>query len=211
MRTVLVTGVAGFIGSNLAMALLQRGYGVLGLDNLSQGNRTNMAGFSSHPAFEFHEGDIRDASLVASLVVRADCIAHLAAYKIPRYSNALDTIQINTQGTRTILDAAAECGCRVVTASTSDVYGMNPSLPFAETSDLWLGPSTVRRWAYAASKLYDEHLALAYQESRNLPVVLIRFFGGYGPNQNTTWWGGPQSVFIDAALRNQEMDIGCSL
>jgi UDP-glucose 4-epimerase len=207
MTTVLITGVAGFIGANLAEALLARGYRVHGLDNLSQGSLRNMAEFRDHPAFAFTEGDVRDARLVDDLVERADCVMHLAAFKIPRYGNAMDTLLINTHGTRNVLDAAAKRRRRVVFASTSDVYGRNPEIPFHETSDLWMGPSGVKRWSYAVSKMYDELLCFAYQEEYNLPVAIVRFFGGYGPRQNTTWWGGPQAVFIDAALRGDTMEI----
>lgn len=207
MTTVLITGVAGFIGSNLAETLLGCGYKVIGLDNLSQGFLRNIATFQEHPAFEFHEADVRDAGAVDKLVKRVDCVVHLAAFKIPRYGNAMDTLVINTHGTRNILHTAAKQGCRVVLASTSDVYGRNPEVPFHEASDLWMGPSSVKRWAYATSKMYDEHLCFAYQEECGLPVVLMRFFGGYGPRQNTTWWGGPQAVFINAALHDEPMEI----
>ncbi|MEZ4851485.1 MAG: GDP-mannose 4,6-dehydratase [Bacteroidia bacterium] len=69
-------------------------------------------------------------------------------------------------------------------ASTSDVYGMSPDIPFREDGNLGLGDSTVPRWSYPASKVFDEHLALAYMEAYDFPVVLLRFFGSYGPNQN---------------------------
>ncbi|MDD1676631.1 MAG: GDP-mannose 4,6-dehydratase [Methanomicrobiales archaeon] len=207
MTTVLVTGVAGFIGSNLAQALLNRNYRVIGIDNLSQGYRRNIAAFSDHPSFEFHAIDVRDGPLLDPLAARADVIIHLAAFKIPRYGHALDTLQVNTHGMRNILTTAAKNGTRVVFASTSDVYGRNPDLPFHEGSDLWMGPSTVKRWAYAVSKIFDEHLCFAFQEEAALPVTILRLFGGYGPNQNLTWWGGPQSVFITAALRGEPMEI----
>lgn len=207
MATILITGVAGFIGANLAEALLARGYQVLGLDNLSQGRLRNLAQFEAHPAFEFHQADVRDGVAVRKLVERADCVVHLAAFKIPRYGNAMDTLKINTHGMRNVLEAAAERKCRVLVASTSDVYGRNTEVPFHEDSDLWMGPSSIKRWAYAISKMYDEHLCFAYQEEYGLPVVIIRFFGGYGPRQNTTWWGGPQAVFIGAALSDEAMEI----
>ena len=204
---ILITGVGGFIGSNLAPALLDRGHRVTGIDNFSQGLRSNLDAFGSHSAFRLIEGDIRSQEFLQSASADVDCFVHLAAFKIPRYGNTLDTLEINSVGTQNILDVASRGKRRVVAASTSDVYGCNPNLPFQETNDLWIGPSSVRRWAYAVSKLYDEHLAFAYQETHGVPVVLVRFFGGYGPGQNTTWWGGPQSVFIDAALRNRPMEI----
>jgi UDP-glucose 4-epimerase len=70
-----------------------------------------------------------------------------------------------------------------------------------------IGTSKVARWAYAVSKLFDEHLAFAYQDSNGIPVTVLRFFGSYGPRQHLSWWGGPQSVFIEAALEGKEIPI----
>ena len=81
------------------------------------------------------------------------------------------------------------------------------ALPFNEEGDLVLGPSTVRRWSYAASKIFDEHLCFAYQEAYNVPVVILRFFGSYGPRQHLSWWGGPQAVFIEAILNDTGLEI----
>jgi UDP-glucose 4-epimerase len=207
MKTVLITGVAGFIGSNLAEHLLGRGYRVAGIDNLSQGDFRNIESLLTHSAFEFHKLDVRYAGELKHLIGKSDCVVHLAAFKIPRYGNAMDTLVINTHGTRNVLEGATQNKCRVVLASTSDVYGRNPNVPFNEESDLWLGPTTVKRWAYASSKLYDEHLCFAYRDKFGVPIVIVRLFGGYGPRQNTTWWGGPQAVFIQAALQDLPMEI----
>ncbi|MDP3787095.1 MAG: GDP-mannose 4,6-dehydratase [Candidatus Omnitrophota bacterium] len=207
MKTVLITGVAGFIGSNLANELLNRHYKVIGIDNFSQGFKRNIENLLGHSAFEFYEGDVRDQDLILKASKDAGSIIHLAAYKIPRYGNSMATLQINTKGTENILEAAKVNKCKVVFASTSDVYGKNPKLPFSEESDLLLGQTSIKRWAYAISKIYDEHLCFAYQEEHGVPSVILRYFGGYGPNQNLTWWGGPQSVFIDCALRKKPMPI----
>jgi UDP-glucose 4-epimerase len=93
-------------------------------------------------------------------------------------------------------------------ASTSDVYGRNPNIPFnEESSDCVIGNSLSPRWSYAVSKLFDEHLALAYQDAYGFPVVLLRFFGSYGPNQSLSWWGGPPPVFIDAVLNDKVIPV----
>ena len=160
-----------------------------------------------HPHFEFFQEDVRNAQAIESLARDATILVHLAAFKIPRYGDAYDTLTINVHGTESVLKAAVKHKARVVVASTSDVYGKNPHLPFAETHDLYMGESNVKRWAYAVSKILDEHYCLAYQEEYGIPVTILRFFGGYGPRQNTTWWGGPQSVFIHAALTDQPMEI----
>lgn len=207
MKTVFITGVAGFIGSNLAKELLKKGYKVIGIDNYSQGFKRNIEDLFSQPSFRFYEGDVCDQGLILKISKDADCIIHLAAYKIPRYGNAMATLKINTKGTENILEAAKENKSKVVFASTSDVYGKNPYLPFTEESDLLLGQTVIKRWGYAISKIFDEHLCFAYQEEYGVPVVILRYFGGYGPNQNLTWWGGPQSVFIAHALDKKPMPI----
>jgi UDP-glucose 4-epimerase len=197
---VMITGAAGFIGSNLAAELLRRGHEVRGIDNLSQGTRLNLTGVEHHTAFELIEGDVRDEDVVAHAAEGCDAIIHLAAYKIPRYSDAYDTLMINGIGSEVVARVAARTGARVVAASTSDVYGKNPTIPFAEDMDSVIGSPDVKRWAYAISKMFEEQLLLACHERFGIDVILLRFFGGYGPHQNLTWWGGPQSVFIEHAL-----------
>jgi UDP-glucose 4-epimerase len=107
-----------------------------------------------------------------------------------------------------VLAFCRERKIKCVLASTSDVYGRNPELPFSEeSSNCVIGSSLSPRWAYAVSKLFDEHLALAYQDAYGFPVVLLRFFGSYGPNQPLSWWGGPPPVFIDAVLNDKVIPI----
>jgi len=204
-KKILVTGVAGFIGSNLLPALLKKGYEVIGIDNLSQGFKRNIEPYLKD--FRFEKIDVRDREALASVAKGVETIVHLAAYKIPRYGNALDTLMVNSQGMLSVLEIAKDNKIKVVFTSTSDVYGKNPKLPFSEESDLVLGPTNIKRWAYAGSKIFDELLLFAYHEQFGVPMSIIRYFGGYGPNQNPTWWGGPQSVFIDAVLTGKPMDI----
>lgn len=207
MKKTMITGVAGFIGSNVAEALLNKGYGVVGVDNMSQGDKLNMAAFIDHPAFEMHYIDIRDEAALKAAAHGCKTIIHLAAYEIPRYTDALDTLLINSTGSENVLKAAIDQNAKVVAASTSDVYGKNPQVPFSEDSDLVMGNPDVRRWAYAISKMFEEQMLFAYQQRYGIPIVALRFFGGYGPNQNLTWWGGPQSVFINKALDNEDIEV----
>lgn len=207
MQTVVVTGSAGFIGSNLADELLAQGYRVVGIDNLSMGRLENFQHLLSRSDFEFHHVDVRDLPALRAACRGADIIVHLAAYKIPRYGGALDTLLINSKGAENVLEIARESGSKVILASTSDVYGKNPKLPFAEGDDSVLGSSTVPRWSYSVSKLFEEHLAFAYREAYGIPVVILRLFGSYGPRQHRSWWGGPQAVFIDAVLNGREIEI----
>jgi UDP-glucose 4-epimerase len=204
---IVVTGAAGFLGSHLSDALVQAGHTVVGLDNLSMGSLDNLAQLAEQPTFEFIHADVQDQDRMASACARADAIVHLAGYKIPRYGGAVETLQINLDGTRSVLEVAAASQALVVFASTSDVYGKSSALPFTEDGDLVLGPSTVSRWSYAASKIADEHLILAYGIERRLPVVVLRLFGSYGPRQHLSWWGGPQSVFISAVLGGSPIEI----
>ena len=206
-KTILVTGAAGFIGSHLCEVLLNRDYEVIAIDNLSMGKLENLRQCQRYSGFSFHKADVVDAEAMQNLGASAELIVHLAAFKIPRYGNAIDTTRINALGAFHVLDVAAKTGAKVVAASTSDVYGKNPDLPFSEDHDSVIGPSTIPRWGYAVSKLFEEHLALAYQEAYGFPVTLARFFGSYGPRHHLSWWGGPQSVFISAVLNDEEIEI----
>jgi UDP-glucose 4-epimerase len=166
----------------------------------------NISEIINNPAFEFYHNDVCDPIALGNCLKEAQVVFHLAARKIPRYGGALATLQINNEGTKNVLEAAISQKAKVVLASTSDVYGKgNP--PFKESDDLILGPSDIRRWSYATSKIFDEHLALAYFAEKELPIIILRFFGSYGPRNHRSWWGGPQAVFIDQALRGEELTI----
>jgi len=204
---VLVVGGAGFIGSHVCDILLDRGYNVLCIDNLSSGCIENIRHNLGNPKFQFKKLDILEKDILFQEVDSIDVILHLAAYKIPRYSSAMNTLILNTQGTINILELAKRRRAKVIIGSTSDVYGKSPQIPFKENNDLILGPSTSRRWAYAVSKLFDEHLAFAYQDEYGLEIVILRYFGTYGERQYLNWWGGPQGVFLEAIFKNQPVEI----
>lgn len=207
MKKVLVTGAAGFLGSHLVDALLGAGHQVVAVDNLSQGSLRNLELAQKDPNFQFHKLDVCDLDTLRNVASGAEVIAHLAAYKIPRYGKAMDTLLINSQGSHNVLQVASELKAKFLVTSTSDVYGKNPSVPFSETSDSVIGTSTVARWGYAISKLFDEHLAFAFADDCKIPVVIIRVFGSYGPRHHLSWWGGPQSVFIDSILKGEVIPI----
>lgn len=202
---ILITGVAGFIGSNLAQSLLKRGHTVTGIDNLSYGFSRNLDTLKGDPNFNFMMGDIANPLIISE--VKSDIIVHLASQKIPRYTNALRTLEENYLMLRNLVKKCINDHSKIIFASTSDVYGKNPNVPFNENSDLVMGPTTVKRWAYALSKMYGEQYIIANNDEFGLPYTITRFFGSYGPNQNLTWWGGPQSVFIEKALKNEPIDI----
>lgn len=206
-KKIVITGGAGFIGSHLSDALLTRGYEVIVVDNLSMGKMENIKHNLRDPAFSFEKVDVRDIERLKKACTGAAVIVHLAAYKIPRYGNAVDTLLVNSKGAMNVLEIANKIHCKVVLASTSDVYGKNLNLPFKENGDLVIGPSDIPRWGYAISKLFDEHLAYSYQRAYGIPITILRFFGSYGPRQHLSWWGGPQPVFISAILKGEEVEI----
>lgn len=204
--TVGVTGAAGFIGSHLCERLLADGRTVVGVDDLSHGALRNIAAIVDHPRFAFRQFDCRDQRRLRREFDGVDAIVHLAAEKIPRYGGALQTLQANVDGANAVYETALAIDAHAVIASTSDVYG-NAVPPFSEDANLTLGPPTTRRWAYAVSKLYDEHVALALREERRLRVTILRLFGSYGPHNHPSWWGGPQSAFIENLLDGKLMEI----
>jgi len=206
-KHVLITGGAGFIGSHLADRLLAEGCRVTVYDNFSYGRLDNLDQAMRSKKFRLIRGDIRNAASFRLSLRGINAVYHLAAYKIPRYGDALETLVINGMGSHTVLAGCASRRIPVILASTSDVYGMNPRLPFGEENMSVIGPPTVRRWAYAVSKMFEEQLAFAFHEKYQLAVTCVRFFGGYGPRQNLSWWGGPQSVFISQALSGLPMEI----
>lgn len=202
---IIITGVAGFIGSNLAKKLLENNYQVIGIDNLSYGFERNIEQIKKDKNFLFIYGDIADSSSLKSY--KADVVVHLASQKIPRYTNALRTLDENYLMLKNIVQKCLQDNSKIVFASTSDVYGKNPNIPFSEGSDLVMGPTTVKRWAYALSKIYGEQYIIANHDEFGLPYTIVRFFGSYGPNQSLTWWGGPQSVFIAQSLRKEPLEV----
>jgi UDP-glucose 4-epimerase len=206
-----ITGGAGFIGSHLAEALLEQGHHVLALDDLSTGSVENLAGFRSHPRFHLAVDTIFNAPLVAELIDQADAVIHLAAsvgvFQI--VESPVRTVETNIRGTEIVLSNAAKKRKPVLLASTSEVYGKSSKVPFSEDDDCVLGPSSKGRWAYAASKLVDEFLALSYFKERRLPTVVVRLFNTVGPRQTGRYGmvlprfvqqalsGGPLTVFGD--------------
>ena len=208
MKNVLITGVAGMIGSHLLDEMLKLDYNIIGIDNLSYGNHENISHNIDHPNFKFYNVDINDFETLKILGKDIDTIIHLAAYKkIGEKDLAMPTFKINCKGTENIFEVAKMWGSKVVFASTSDVYGMSPDLPLNEDGDLLLGPSMIKRWSYAVSKLYGEQLAFAYYHDYNVPIVVIRYFGGFSPRSSFAWSGGHVPIFIRAILEDKELIV----
>ncbi len=206
MKRIGVTGAAGFIGSHLCDRLLADGYEVVGVDDLSRGSLANLDQSVAHSGFRFEVLDCTRRRLLRAAFDGCDAIVHLAAQKIPRYGGALMTLEANVAGVNAAASCALALDADLVIASTSDVYG-NGKPPFREDDSLVLGPPTTRRWAYAVSKLFDEHVCLALAEERGLRVSILRLFGSYGPRNHPSWWGGPQAAFIEGLLDGETIEI----
>jgi UDP-glucose 4-epimerase len=205
---VLITGGAGFIGSHLARELLARGNEVLVLDDLSTGSMANIEDMLELEGFSYRIGSATDYPLVMECVDRCDATVHLAAAVGVRLivEQPVHTIETNVRGTEVVLEAAAMKDRPVVIASSSEVYGKRDSVPFRESDDLVLGPTSHSRWAYACSKALDEWLALAFLRERGTPVIICRFFNTVGPGQ-TGQYGMVVPSFARQALRGDDITV----
>lgn len=186
MARCLVTGGAGFVGSHLVERLLADEQDVTVLDNLSSGLRENLAHLAASPRFRFLEGDVNDTAVLNPLVFEADTVYHLAATVgvFSVLASPAATIANNVHGTQAVLEAAVPRKTKVIVTSTSEVYGKNAKVPFQEEDDLVLGATTKSRWGYAASKIMDEFLALAYWRQYQVPAVVVRLFNTIGARQS---------------------------
>jgi UDP-glucose 4-epimerase len=204
----LITGGAGFIGSHLAETLLAEGHHVAVLDDLSTGQLENVDNLRLNPRFDLTIDSVTNEEVVSQLIERADVVFHLAAAVGVRLvvSRPIHTIETNVHGTETVLRHAARRRRLVVVASTSEVYGKSATLPFREDADLVLGPPAKIRWGYAASKLVDEFLALAYWQERQLPVIVVRFFNTVGPRQSSRY-GMVIPNFVRQALAGAPLTV----
>lgn len=208
MKTTLITGGLGFLGSHLVDHLLDRGDRVLVLDDLSTGNAANLAHHAGDTGLDIHVDTILNEPLVQDLVARADRVFHLAAAVgvglVAR--DPLRIHEVNTAGTGVVLKACAAHRRPVLIASTSEVYGKSSNTPFTEDDDLVLGPTTQRRWAYACSKAMGEFLGRAYFTSGALPVRIARFFNVSGPRQIGTY-GMVIPRFVQQALFGEPITV----
>jgi UDP-glucose 4-epimerase len=217
MRTCLVTGGAGFIGSHLVEALLAAGRKVLVIDDLSTGLAANLQKVQNHPHLRLVIDNVANDTRLAELVREAEEVYHLAAVVGVRLvlEDPVRTVTTNVGPTETLLRLCAGSGDPRTThgdprttgsgqpkplflASTSEVYGKNPKSPLAEDDDLVLGPTSKGRWIYACSKAMDEFLALSYARSGS-PVIIGRFFNVVGPRQ-VGRFGMVLPRFVDQAL-----------
>src|SRR5207247_2051435 len=208
-RTALVTGGAGFIGSHLCELLLDEGWEVYALDDLSTGAHGNVAHLQDRDEFHLTVESVLSPATVSELVHRSDVVYHLAAAVGVRLivEQPVHTMVTNVQGTETVLEYCNKFGKRVLVASTSEVYGDHrEERPLSEEDRRIYGPTTQKRWLYADSKAMDEHLALSYHLERGLDAVVVRLFNTVGPRQRGQY-GMVIPRFVDAALTGEPLEV----
>jgi len=205
---VLITGGAGFIGSHLSDAYLERGEEVFIIDDLSTGSFENIRHLKDHPRFHYTIESVHNQPVTAELVDQVDVIVHLAAAVGVKLivESPVHTIETNVHGTEVVLSLANKKKKKVLIASTSEVYGLSTQVPFTEDGNLVMGATTKGRWSYACSKAIDEFLALAYWREKKLPTVVVRLFNTVGPRQ-TGQYGMVIPTFVKQALAERPITV----
>ncbi|MFN4259734.1 MAG: NAD-dependent epimerase/dehydratase family protein [Gemmataceae bacterium] len=206
MRTCLVTGGAGFIGSHLVEALLAQGERVIVMDDLSTGSLDNLAAVRDHRQLRVEIGDVTAEAQLAELIEEANVVYHLAAVVGVRLvlEEPERTVSTNVAATEAVLRLTAARHKPLFLASTSEVYGKNPKVLLNEDDDGIYGSSDKTRWIYAAGKALDDYLALSYHRRTGLPVVVGRFFNTVGPRQ-VGRYGMVLPRFVEQALRGEPL------
>jgi UDP-glucose 4-epimerase len=201
MTKALVTGGAGFIGSNVVRLLIEEGYDVTVIDNLTTGYRQNLAPFDG---VRFIEADVRDAVTVGHAMEGVEIVFHLAASvgNMRSIENPIDDSEVNVIGTLRLLEAARRAGARkIVCSSSAAIFGELKTLPIAE--DHPCEPDT----PYGVSKLAEEKQCLAYAKLYDIEAVCLRYFNVYGVNQRYDAYGNVIPIFAHLMLRGEALTI----
>jgi UDP-glucose 4-epimerase len=205
---ILITGGAGFIGSHLSDAYIQRGDEVYVLDDLSTGTIENIQHLKGHPRFHYTIDSVHNQPVTAELIDQCDVIFHMAAAVGVKLivESPVRTIETNVHGTEVVLSLANKKKKKVLIASTSEVYGLSTDVPFREDGNLVMGATTKGRWSYACSKAIDEFLALAYWREKKLPTIVVRLFNTVGPRQ-TGQYGMVIPTFVKQAIAGRPITV----
>lgn len=204
----LITGAAGFIGSNLVDKLLCQGHSVLGIDNFSTGDRLNLAKAVQNSEFELLSHDLSSGLPKQAYQEKFDWIIHLAAnVGVERVVSGVESTLKNNLGvTQKILGYSREKRVPILFSSTSEIYGKSAKIPMSEDDDRIMGSATRFRWAYAETKVLDELLLKELWLVEKIPTIVVRLFNTVGPRQ-TKDYGMVLPRFIYQAKNNLPITI----
>ncbi len=202
---VLITGGAGFVGSHLTDGFLAQGDEVTILDVASDLKVSHNLG---KPKFRLVRDSVLNREILESLIAWCDCVYHLAAVVgVEHYvGDPYQVLNINVNGTQTVLNVAFKLQKKVIFSSTSEVYGRNLAVPFNEDSDRLMGSTRIDRWCYATSKAVGEHFCFAFHKM-GLPVVVLRYFNVYGPRLDQVDVGRVISIFLGQLMRGDPLTV----
>ena len=209
MKKFIITGGAGFIGSTLVKALLEKGAeSILIIDDLSTGSESNISTVLNDERIEFINSRIEDVDNLDNLFSSYDFCYHLAAGVGVQYimENLSDSLLTNILATHKVLESCQTNNIPVLLTSTSEVYGVAEDDVWTEDTKSLIGPTTKLRWSYAASKMIDEFIALSLYEEGKISPIIVRLFNIIGPNQLSKF-GMVVPKFIEAALKNEDITI----
>ncbi len=202
---ILVTGGGGFLGSHIGDLLLAEGHEVFALDTAKDFKVRHNLG---NPRFHYVKDSIFSKDMLESLVRRCEIVYHLAAVVgVEHYvEDPYSVLNVNINGTQSVLRLAYLYERKVVFSSTSEIYGRNPEIPFREDGDRVLGATTIDRWCYSTSKAAAEHFCVAYGKM-GLPIVIIRYFNAYGPRLDRVDVGRILTIFMGQLLRGEDLTV----
>ena len=205
---ILITGGAGFIGSHLTQYLISQDQQVVILDDFSGAGEDNLKQIKESNNLSIIKGSILDQELVTKLMKEVTHCYHLAAVLgVEKINNdPISSFETNLKGSQIVLNAAASIGARTLLASSSEIYGKNPTMPLNEESDRVLGSPEIARWSYSEAKAMDELHAFELYKHKSFPVSIARFFNTVGPRQSGSY-GMVLPRFVKAAISNQPLTV----